>query len=79
MDSLFDILGRKDFDEPAEGKIIKQFVRNTFDEAVAVTVREKEIIIAAPNASLAAALRLKTLELRRLLDTDKRLVFRIGK
>ncbi|HEY1835425.1 MAG TPA: hypothetical protein VGG13_01235 [Candidatus Saccharimonadales bacterium] len=79
MDSLNDILSRKDFDERAESLAIKKYVREQFDETVAVQVREREIIIAAPSAALAGTLRIKTVELRRLLDTDKRLVFRIGK
>jgi hypothetical protein len=79
MDSLNDILSRKDFDEPAEARAIKQYVQDKFQEPVAVTVREREIIIAAPGAALANTLRLRTVELQDLLQTDKRLVFRIGK
>jgi hypothetical protein len=79
MDSLNDILSRKDFDEPAESLAIKRYVREKYDEAVAVTIREKEIIIAAPNASLANTLRFKVVDLRKLVGTEKRLVFRIGK
>ncbi len=79
MDSLFDILGKKDFDEPPEVSAIKKYVREQFDESVAVTVREKEIIIAAPNAALANTLRLRVLALRKLAGDQKRLVFRIGK
>ncbi len=79
MDSLHDLLGRKDFDEPPEVAAIKKYVREQFDEAVAVTVREREIIIAAPNAALANTLRLRVLALRRITGENKRLVFRIGK
>lgn len=79
MDSLFDLLGRKDFDEPAEVAAIKKYVREQFDEVVAVTVREKEIIIATPSAALANTLRLRILALRKLTGEEKRLVFRIGK
>lgn len=79
MDSLHEILGRKDFDEPPEALAIKKYVRDEFDEAVAVTVREREIIIAAPNAALAGTLRMRVLQLQRLIGEKKRLVFRIGK
>lgn len=79
MDSLHEILGRKDFDEPPEALAIKKYVRDEFDEAVAVTVREREIIIAAPNAALASTLRMRVLQLQRLIGEKKRLVFRIGK
>ncbi|HSW79494.1 MAG TPA: hypothetical protein VLG47_01835 [Candidatus Saccharimonadales bacterium] len=79
MDSLNEILSRKDFDEPPEVKAIKKYVREQFDESVAVTVREKEIIIVAPNAALANTLRLRVLALRKIAGDKKRMVFRIGK
>ena len=83
MDSLNDILSRKDFDEPTESLAIKKFVRDRYDEAVAVTIREKEIIIAAPSAALANTLRMQILAINRAISnngkTAKRLVFRIGK
>lgn len=79
MDSLNDILGRRDFDEPAATRTIKQYVQEKFQEAVAVTEREREIIIATPSAALAGTLRMRMAELQDLLETDKRLVFRIGK
>jgi hypothetical protein len=79
MDSLNDILRRKDFDEPAEAVAIKKYAREQFDESVAVTVREREIIIAAPSAALANTLRMRVLALRKLVGTERRLVFRVGK
>lgn len=79
MDSLYDILGRKDFDEPPEVLAIKKYVREQFNEAVAVTIREREIIIAAPNAALAGTLRMRVLTLQRLIGEKKRFVFRVGK
>jgi hypothetical protein len=79
MDSLHDILSHKDFDEPSEGAVIKRYVREQFDETVAVTVNEREIIIAARSAALANTLRMRTLALQKLVGDKKRLVFRIGK
>lgn len=79
MDSLNDILGRKDYDEPPEALAIKKYVREQFDESVAVTIKEKEIIIAAPHAALASTLRVRVLQLQKLIGEKKRFVFRIGK
>ena len=79
MDSLNDILGRKDFDEPPEALAIKKYVREQFDETVAVTIRNNDIIIAAPNAALASTLRMRVLQLQRLIGEKKRFIFRIGK
>ena len=76
---MHDILSSKDFDEPAESLAIKKYVRDEFNEHVAVTIREREIIVAAPNAALANTLRLRILALRKLVGDKRRLVFRIGK
>ncbi len=77
-DSLFDLLGSKNFDEPTEATIIKRFVQEKYQKTVSVTVREKDIIIAASSASFANALRMQTTQLQRAVGTQKRLIFRIG-
>lgn len=79
MDSLQDILGQKNFDEPPEAISIKQYARDTFREDVRVQVREHEIVIFAPNGSMANMLRLRIVNLQELVGTDRRLIFRIGK
>lgn len=78
MDSLFDLLGRKDFDMPPEAAAIKKYVRDEFHTEVEVTVREKDILIAVPSAALAGTLRMRVPLLKKLAQTDKRLAFRIG-
>ncbi len=78
MDNLRDLLPSRKFNEPPEIKIIKKFVRDKFDEDVGIDVRPKQIIIAAPNAALAGALRMHLHELSDLCKTDKRLSIRIG-
>ena len=77
-DSLFDILKSKDFDEPAEATAIKQYVQDKYQLTVAVTVREKDIIIAAQGAAFTNALRMQTRQIQRAAETTKRLVFRIA-
>lgn len=78
MDNLGDILGKKRLSEPPEIKIIKQFVRDKFDEEVAITVKPKHIIISAPNSALAGSLRMHIYELQQLCNTKKRLSIRVG-
>lgn len=78
MDSLAHILSNKDYDEPPETASIKKYVRDTFDSAVNVRVRDKDIIVTVPDAGLASTLRLRGPEIRRRCQIDKRLVFRIG-
>ncbi len=75
--SLADILLNKNFDEPAEATAIKQYVQTTFQQAVAVTVREHDIIIEAPSAALAGSLRLHQIQIKKAASTEKRLILRI--
>lgn len=75
--SLGDVLRRKDFDEPPEMRAIKSFVQDAFQTSVEVLIRERDIVIICSSASLANSLRLKSLELRAAIDTEKKLIFRI--
>ena len=74
--SLADILANRNFDEADESLAIKSYVLETFQKTVAVTVRDKEIIITAQGAAFTNALRMQTRQLQRIAETDKRLVFR---
>ena len=76
--SLADILANRSYDEPDEALTIKSYVLETFGKAVIVTVRDKEIIVTAQGAAFANALRMKTRQIQRVAETDKRLVFRIA-
>ena len=78
MDSLGSILGNKDFDEPPEMASIKKYVQDEFKTKVGVMVRERDIVIQVPSAALANTLRLRTPEIKRRCQIDKRLTFRIG-
>lgn len=78
MQSLQDILGSKDFDQPPEIETIKTFVRKTFSSDVGVVVQQNSITITTPSASLAGALRPMLHKLKRELGTDKKLFIRIG-
>jgi hypothetical protein len=78
MDSLFNILGHKDFDEPPEMASIKKYVQDKFQLDVGVQVRERDIVIIVPSAALANTLRLCGPDLKRRCQIDKRLTFRIS-
>ena len=75
MDSLSDILHRKDFDEPPESKSLKKYIRDTYQTESSVTIKDKQIIIEVPNSALANTLRLQTIKLKKLVSTDKAFVF----
>jgi hypothetical protein len=78
MDSIFSVLSGKNFDEPPEMASIKKYVLDEFNTEVGVQVRDKDVIIKVPNASLASALRLRGPEIKRRCQIDKRLTFQIG-
>jgi len=77
MQSLFDILGNKDYDLPDEASAIKKYIRDEFHQEVEVMVREKDIVITGRGAAFINTLRLRTPALKRAANTTKRLSFRI--
>lgn len=78
MDSLKNILGGRDFDEPSEISAIKKFVDDEYNISPNVAKRGDSIVITLPNASMVSALRLRGPEIKRRCQIDKKLVFRIG-
>lgn len=76
-DSLFDILSQKDFTEPPELVAIKKYVREHFKVDVELVLRDREIIMNVPSASLATTLRFHMRKMREAANTDKRIVLRI--
>ncbi|HSX27185.1 MAG TPA: hypothetical protein VLG25_00185 [Patescibacteria group bacterium] len=77
-DSIGDLLGKRDFDEPAEIKIIKDFLKDKFQSSASVTIQTNQIIIGISSSALAGSLRMHLHELQKLCNTKKRLVIRIG-
>ena len=78
-DSLADLLANRQFDEPEEIKIIKDYIFAHFQADSHVTMQSNQIVISVSNSSLAGALRMKLHELQQLCETKKRLVIRIGR
>lgn len=79
MDSLFDILSRKDYDLPPEVVAIKQYVRDEFQAEVEVRLQgEKDIVINGRSSALIGSLRLRSPQIKKAAGTTKRLIFRVG-
>lgn len=76
-DSLADILGKRAYDEPPEVTIIKTFVRDQYKSAVGVTVQERQIVLTVSGSALAGTLRMHLHELKKMCQTEKRLIIRI--
>lgn len=77
-DSLANLLAKRDFDEPAEVRAIKDYVRRYYDAEVKVTVQPHNIVVAARSAGLIGSLRLNLPKLEEAAATDKRIILRIG-
>jgi len=79
MNSLLELLGQRDLPaEPVEIKLIKDYVRSEFDSSVEVMVRDKDIVVTVNSSSLANTLRLRGPQIKKLCNTEKKLMFRIN-
>lgn len=76
--SIRDLLADRFDEQPTEITIIQNFVKDTLQETVAVTVREQQIVIQTRSSAVAGALRPHLYELAKRCKTKKRLVIRIG-
>ena len=77
MYSIKDILAEKDFSIPDEVKIIKLFIKEKYKQDIEIKLTTREIVISSPSAALISSLRLNSLELIKVAQTDKKIRFRI--
>jgi hypothetical protein len=78
MDSLKDILAKKDLDEPTEVTALKEYCQELFEFKPKITVRKDAIWLYAPNGVLATELRMRLPEINRRCGLTQKLVIRIG-
>jgi len=78
MDSLHDLLGKYAPREPAEMRTIKTYIDEHFHMTAGVAVTDTTIVVTVSSAALANTLRYRMHELRRLCDTSKKIILRIG-
>lgn len=78
MDNLGDLLRKRDLDEPAEVRAIKDYVRRYYDAEVKVTMQAHAIVVAARSAALIGTLRMNMPKLEAAANTDKRILLRVG-
>ena len=79
MDSLQDILGKKDFRPPDEVAAVKEFIQRRYKSPSRVRVERDVLIVRVPSSALAATLQL---EQRTLIDAcgiTRRLIIRTGR
>ena len=78
MDSLKDILAKKDLDEPTEVAALKEYCQELFKFTPKISIRNDLIWMNVPNGILATELRMRLPEIQRRCDLTKKLVIRIG-
>lgn len=79
MESMGDLLSRyAPQQQPPEIQAVKQYIAEQFQSGSSVALKGNNLIITVSSASLAAMLRLRTLQIQQVCNTTKRLVFRIG-
>lgn len=78
MDLIGNLLGTKQYKEPSEIDTIKEFVMSRLNSTCTVSISPRYIAIIVASSALAGELQLRLHELKRLCDTDKKLIIRIG-
>lgn len=77
-DSIKNLLGKRQFETPDEITQIKKFVQKEFSEEPKVKIAGQNIIITVSNAAIAGNLRYQVYQLQQDLNTNKKLLIRIG-
>ncbi len=77
-DSIGDVLGKRQYNEPPEITVIRDFVRAHYGEVPKLRVTQDSILITVSNSALAGSLRMRLHTLNSKLKTDKKLLIRIG-
>lgn len=78
MDSLQDILGKRDFTPPNEVTAVKEFILRRYKSPSTVRVERDVLVVRVPSSALAATLQL---ERRTMIDRcriTRRLIIRYG-
>jgi hypothetical protein len=78
MDSLKDILVKKDLDEPTEVTALKEYCQELFNFTPKISLKDDLIWMSVPSGALATELRMRLPEIQRRCDLTKKLVIRIG-
>ncbi len=72
------LLGGKNYGEPPEIKQIKEFVRKEIGLTPQISITAETYVIAVSSAAAAGSLRSSLFRLQKQLNTEKRLLIRIG-
>lgn len=78
MESLAEVLGRYNPQEPDEIGAVKRYVLKEFGVEPSVGLHGETLVITVSSAALANALRLRIVSLQKAANTKRKIMFRIG-
>ncbi len=78
MDTIADLLARKQPKEPPQVVALKEYVRSNHGVEISVRVNTSHYLILVPTAALAHRLRVETFKIIETCELDKKLVIHIG-
>ena len=79
MDSLQDILGKKNFRPPDEIAVVKEYIERRYKSPSRVRVERDAVIVRVPSSALAATLQLEQNILINSCQLTKKLIIRNGR
>jgi len=79
MDSLQEILGKRDFTPPNEVIAVKEFIMRRYKSPSRVRVERDVLVVRVPSSSLAATLQLEQRSLIETCRVTRRLIIRTGR
>jgi hypothetical protein len=79
MDSLQDILGKKNFTPPDEVAAIRDYIKRRYDSNSYVKIEKSAIIVSIPSSTLAATIYLERQALIDHCALKQRLIVRSGR
>lgn len=78
MDSLQDILGKKDFTPPNEMELIKDYIFRKYNSRCNIKIDRGAIIISVRSSSLASTLQFERGKIKDKFRLKDKLVIRVG-
>lgn len=76
--SLGDVLAKRNYGEPPEIKVIKEFVHDQIGITPSVSITTAGYVVRVPSAAAAGTLRTKLYQLQQELGPQRRVLIRIG-
>lgn len=79
MDSLQEIMGRKNFTPPDEMEAIKRYIKRRYNSSCKIKIERDTIILNLPGSALAATVQMERQQLIEKCSLTKKLFIRYGR